>query len=259
MSRISFFCLSLLTLVANLHAHDYAPHAYSVPGGKIMPYQLLIPPHYDKTKTYPVILFFHGSAERGVDNIAQLKWVAKDFIEPDFQSRHPCFVIVPQCPVDQSWVDMNFQASTAARTPQPSGAMQMALKILDDATTEFSIDRSRIYIAGISMGGYAVWDCITRYPDRFAAGIVCCGGGDESAVTAAAARVPIWVFHSTDDPVVPVVRDRNMVAAMVKMGGHPHYTEYSQGLGHNCWVKAFADPGLIPWLFHQQLGQPASP
>ena len=102
------------------------------------------------------------------------------------------------------------------------------------------------------MGGYASWDCITRYPERFAAGIVCCGGGDENTVTAAVAQVPVWVFHSDNDPTVPVVRARHMVAAMKKMGGTPRYTEYS-GLGHDIGDRAYEE--ALPWLLDQRLDQ----
>ena len=104
------------------------------------------------------------------------------------------------------------------------------------------------------MGGYAVWDCVTRFPGRFAAAILTCGGGDETTVTPEVARVPVWAFHSSDDTVVPVVRDRNMIAAMQKAGGHPRYTEFNW-LWHTCWWKAWTDPDLFPWLFAQRLDQ----
>lgn len=232
----------------------FVARTYTDPGGKTLPYELMIPSGYDATKKYPVILFFHGAGEVGADNFAQLRNGAIKYGSPDFQAKNPCFVIVPQCPDGDKWVDMNWGAPSSVRPPQPTSAMQLALKILDGVTSEFNIDKNRTYVLGLSMGGYAVWDCVTRYPDRFAAGIVWCGGGDENTVTAAVARVPVWAFHSSDDPIVPVIRDRNMVAAMTKMGGHPRYTEFN-GLGHYAWNKAFDEPQLFPWLFQQQLDQ----
>ena len=217
MWRLFFFCLCLFTLMSMSRAVDYTPRTFEEAGGKSLPYELLIPPGYDKTKTYPLIIFFHGAGERGTDNKIQLAHVAPVFAAADFQVAHPCFVIAAQCPPDQQWVDMPWGAPSGVRPAQPSQAMQLALKILDQVTTEFSVDRNRIYATGLSMGGYAVWDCVTRFPDRFAAGVACCGGGDETTVTAAVAKAPMWAFHSADDNVVPVVRSQHMIAAMKKM------------------------------------------
>jgi len=237
---------------------DFTPRIFTDPTGKTIPYELLVPPGYDKSRTYPLILFFHGAGERGIDNQIQLRFVAKDCATDAFQAAHPCFVIAPQCPQNQQWVDMPWGATSGVRPAQPSQAMQLALGVLTAVTSEFNIDKRRIYATGLSMGGYAVWDCVTRFPDRFAAGVACCGGGDDSTVTAAVAQVPVWAFHSDDDPIVPVVRSRNMIAAMKKMGGNPHYTE-SHGLGHLIGPKAYGEPELYPWLFRQALPAPAAP
>jgi len=244
--------------MGTMRAADFTPRIYTDASGKTIPYELFVPPAYDKTRKYPLIVFFHGAGERGTDNINQLAHVAKNFSAPDFQAKHPCFVVAPQCPLNEQWVDMSWGDLSGVRPAQPSQAMRLALKALDAVTSEFSIDQARIYVTGLSMGGYAVWDCITRYPDRFAAGVACCGGGDENTVTAAVAQVPVWAFHSADDNAVPVVRSRHMVAAMKKMGGQPHYTEY-QGLGHGSWDKAFSEPDLYPWLFQQHLPEPTIP
>jgi lysophospholipase L1-like esterase len=105
------------------------------------------------------------------------------------------------------------------------------------------------------MGGFGVWDCLTRFPERFAAAIPMCGGGDEATVTPAVARVPLWTFHSVDDGAVKVKRTRNMIQALRQLGGHPIYFEYI-GKGHWVWSTAYAQPELFPWLFAQRLGQP---
>jgi predicted peptidase len=133
--------------------------------------------------------------------------------------------------------------------------MGLALEILPALEAEFHIDTNRVYATGLSMGGYATWDCLTRYPKRFAAGIPICGGGDETTVKSVVARVPVWAFHSSDDTVVKVQRTRHMIEAMGNAGGRPYYTEYN-GLGHNAWDKAYAEPALLEWLFAQRLNQP---
>ena len=117
---------------------------------------------------------------------------------------------------------------------------------------EYSIDPQRIYLTGLSMGGYGTWDLLARKPDLFAAGVPVCGGGDESTA-GKIAKIPIRVFHGDKDNSVPVARSRTMVEALKKAGGHPKYTEYA-GVGHNPWDKAYADPKLMNWLFKQKKG-----
>lgn len=253
--------LLLLLLMGAARAADYTAETYTdSSGGGTMPYELLVPPGYQASGKYPVILFFHGAGERGSDNKSQLVHIATIFADPAFQSGHPCFVIAPQCPTNQGWVDMNWSALSGVRPPQPSKAMAQALKILDQVEAQYSINKDQVYVCGLSMGGYAVWDCITRFPQRFAAGLASCGGGDETTVTPEVAQVPVWAFHSSDDPIVPVVRSRNMVAAMIKAGGHTRYTEYNW-VGHYSWEDGFRQAGLFDWLFGQRLSTrpPAAP
>src|SRR5262249_52824913 len=111
-------------------------------------------------------------------------------------------------------------------------------------------DQKRIYVTGLSMGGYGTWDVIGRRPDLFAAAVPVCGGGDETQA-ATIARVPIWAFHGARDGVVKPARSWNMVAALKKAGGHPGYTEYPD-VGHDSWVPTYRDPVLFQWLFAQK-------
>jgi len=231
-------------------ASDFEARVFTDTDGKTMPYQLLVPANYDRATKYPVILFFHGAGERGVDNKNQLKHGVGSLTTTEAQAKYPAFVIAPQCPTGKQWVDMPWGAQSGVRPDQPSESMQLALKILDSVTSEFTIDKDRVYVAGLSMGGYAAWDCVTRFPDRFAAGVTVCGGGDENTVTAEVAKVPMWAFGSSDDGTVPPIRTLHMVEAMIKMGGKPRYYLYT-GLRHFSWDKAFGEPELLPWLFGQ--------
>ena len=241
-----------LGAVSSALADDFTPRILTAPDGQTMPYELRIPPNYDKNQKYPVILFLHGSGGRGSDNKKELCDGTDWFGTLAFEGPHPCFIVVPQCPTDKQWVDMNWSALSGKRPATPSVPMQLALKCLDQVESEFSTDPNRIYVMGLSMGGYGVWDCVTRFPQRFAAAILTCGGGDESTVNPEVAQVPIWVFHSSNDPVVPVVRDRNMVKAMTDAGGHPRYIENNY-LGHCCWGEAWETHDLFDWLFSQNL------
>ena len=252
----AFAFLLVLAIAGNLHAaDDWIQKTYTSPDGKSMGYRLLLPHNYDQKKKYPVVIFFHGSGERGTNNTAQTVTGVGIFLKPEIRAKYPCFVVAPQCSTNGWWVDSSKDPATGKRHSQPNGDMQLALKCLDEVMAAYSTDANRLYVTGLSMGGFGAWDCITRFPERFAAGVPICGGGDPESIDATVARVPVWVFHSANDDHVPVQGDRDMVAAMKKNGGNPHYTEFPDS-GHFCWDKAYAEPKLMPWLFAQSLGMP---
>jgi predicted peptidase len=112
------------------------------------------------------------------------------------------------------------------------------------------VDLDRIYIAGISMGGFATWEALIRHPQNFAAAIPVCGGGDVSFADRIK-HIPVWAFQGADDPVVPVACSRSMIENLTKAGGDPRYTEYPR-VGHNSWDRAFDEPKLLSWLFSQK-------
>jgi len=242
-------------LERSMPKEPYQSFVYTDANGATLPYLLYVPDHLEPGKKYPLVLFFHGAGERGVDNVAQLRWGVWVFTKKANLAEYPAFVLAPQCPKGKQWVDMPWGAPSGIRPPLPSASMTLALAILDKVCAEQPIDTDRIYVAGLSMGGYAVWDCLTRFPDRFAAAVAVCGGGDEHTVTAEVAKVPVWAFASDDDTVVPVGRSRGMVAAMKAAGGNPHYTEY-HGYHHASWGPAYNERELVPWLFAQVRNQP---
>ena len=217
--------------------------------GSSLPYRLYVPVGYDASRKYPLVLFLHGSGERGNDNRSQLTWTASMvFVQPPAQAKYPCFMVAPQCPTTDSWIGVPF-SSSIAQTPNPTVSLRVAMEILDSLKTEFSLDPAKQYITGLSMGGFGTWDAITRYPGKFAAAIPICGGGDPSKA-GGTASTPIWAFHSTDDSTIDVAASRNMVAALRAAGGSPLYTEYN-GYGHFSWNPAYNESGLLPWLFAQ--------
>ena len=252
-----FRIVSALLLAATFSsAADAAFEArvFTNAAGATLPYRLLVPENYSPEKAYPLVLFLHGAGERGSNNTAQLVHGTKLYLDPANRAKFPCFVVAPQCPAGQRWVDMEWSGDKGTQPSEPSAAMQLVLGILHQTQKDFSLDPARIHVTGLSMGGYGTWDLITRYPERFASGAPICGGGD-ATVAAKAAKVPIWAFHSDDDAVVKVVRSRDMIGAIRTAGGSPKYTEYS-GLGHDSWTKAYSEPEFLPWMFAQRLGQP---
>ncbi len=234
-------------------AAEYEARTYADGAGRSLPYRLLLPDQYSPTAKYPLVLFFHGAGERGADNKAQLLHGTSLFLKSEHRRDFPCFVLAPQCPAGQQWVDMPWGTDSGVRPAEPSASMRLALEAVRAVAREYSIDTNRLYVTGLSMGGFATWDCVTRHPGLFAAAAPVCGGGDDKTVTPEAARVPVWAFHSDDDTVVKVKRTRDMIQAMRAAGGKPKYFEYF-GLGHFSWGRAYGEPELLPWMFAQRRG-----
>jgi predicted peptidase len=128
--------------------------------------------------------------------------------------------------------------------------MRLLLELIPALRKEYGIDPKRIYVTGLSMGGFGTWDLIARKPDWFAAAAPVCGGADE-ATAATISKIPVWAFHGDQDGAVKPSRSRNMVEALKKAGGEPKYTEY-KGVGHDSWNPAYKDPELMKWLFRQK-------
>ena len=200
---------------------------------------------------YPLVLFLHGAGERGNDNVKQLKFLPTWLAEPTLRQRHPCFVLVPQCRMDERWVDVSWADVKSPPQPAtPTVDLTAAMQALEETLLRESVDPARVYLTGLSMGGYGTWDLAARQPDRFAAILPICGGGDD-AVAARIASLPIWCFHGDADTAVPVERSRSMIAAVKAAGGRPIYSELP-GVGHDSWTPAYRDGFVLDWLFSQR-------
>jgi predicted peptidase len=219
-------------------------------GGSSLLYRLMKPDGYDGKKAYPLVIFLHGAGERGKDNEAQLRHGIKDFASDDARKKYPCFLIAPQCPSGGFWSNIDFRARPLKMGKEPSPSGQLVLDLLASMRKEFKVDEKRIYITGLSMGGFGTWDLMCRHPNLFAAGIPICGGADTAAVVKIA-KVPVWAFHGDKDRAVNVSLTRDAIAAMKKAGGSPKYTEYP-GAGHDSWTKTYSDPKVMKWLFEQK-------
>ncbi|MEN6405628.1 MAG: prolyl oligopeptidase family serine peptidase [Thermoguttaceae bacterium] len=228
----------------------YAIKTFTDAEGRTLPYRLLSPERVEPGKTYPLVLFLHGAGERGEDNAAQLKHGVAAFAQSDFRRRHPCFVLVPQCPKKRRWVEVDWKLTQHTMPVEPSVPLTLAFELFDETVQTLPVDQSRLYIVGISMGGYGTWDAVQRRPDFFAAALPLCGGGD-LACAPKLQKLPIWAFHGDADRTVPVVRTTAMAEAIQKAGGQPKTTIYP-GVGHDCWTRTFANPAVLEWLFAQK-------
>lgn len=243
-------CLALVSPLRS--ADEYEARTYHAPDGATLQYRLLTPKNYDKTRKYPLVLFLHGAGERGSDNALQLKHGASVFLKPEVREKYECFVVAPQCPSEQKWTDIDWKNGGAVPS-EASGPTRLTLAALDGLTKEFGVDPERLYVTGLSMGGYGTWDHICRSPERWAGAVPICGGGDKKSA-ARAKGVAVWAFHGDADDAVPVERTREMIEALRAAGAHPLYSEYP-GIRHDSWTQAYQEPELLPWLFAQRRGR----
>jgi len=221
-------------------------------GNETYRYQVYVPREWNKKQKWPVILFLHGAGERGDDGFVQTEVGIGTAIRR-YPDRFPAIVVMPQCRKQVWWTEAAMQ--------------DQALKAFDQSVKEFNGDPNRLYLTGLSMGGYGTWSIASKYPGKFAALAVICGGirgpvrapalgvvksddpnVDPYAVTAQKiGKTPVWIFHGGADPIVPPDESRKMNEALKAAGGNVKYTEYEK-VGHDSWTKAYAEPELMKWM-----------
>lgn len=208
-----------------------------------MPARVLLPEPYEPQRVqYPLVVFLHGSGERGTDNIAQLTNGVRAFEEPGARQRHPCIVVAPQCDRDDT-----FGGSWYGGT---SRTQRLVTAMVRELCTRRSVDARRVSLVGFSMGAIGLWDLISRHRDLFAAAVPI--AGDLEPKTALdLLSFPIWAFHGERDELVSNTNTRALFAQMQRVGGVMRYTEFA-GVGHDSWKQAFARSDLLDWLFSQR-------
>lgn len=222
-------------------------HVFEADGRKF-PYRLLKPAKIAEGTKYPLVIFLHGAGERGSDNDKQLAHGVPQFVAN--HDRYPCFLIAPQCPDGKKWVEVDWATDSHTQPKDPGEVGRLLLGLIEKSIQQLAVDPKRVYLTGLSMGGYGAWDLAARRPDLFAAVAPVCGGADE-AMAAKIKDLPIWAFHGAKDTVVKPARSRTMIAALEKAGGMPKYTEYPD-VGHDSWNPAYGDPEFYLWLFAQK-------
>ncbi len=222
--------------------------------GNILPYRILYPDNYDKSKKSPLILLLHGGGERGNDNEKQLVHGAKLFLKDENRKAFPAIILVPQCPEDSYWAAANIDRSTQPLkisfdySAPPQWPLVAANELVKKIANEEAVDKSRIYITGLSMGAMGTFESVYRYPDLYAAALPICGGGDTKSYDKRVKKTAFWLFHGADDAVVDVKLSREMLAKLKSLKVTNKYSEYP-GVNHNSWDNAFADPAFLSWMF----------
>ena len=181
---------------------------------------------------WPLLVFLHGAGERGSD-LEMLKKHGPTKLAGNKRELKDFYLIAPQCPADRWW-DL-----TAVK------------ELIDKTLADAPVDRTRVYLTGLSMGGYATWGLLAAHPEMFAAAIPICGGGDP-ATAEKFKNVPVWAFHGTDDEAVPHAGTVALVDGLKKAGGDVKFTSYP-GVGHDSWTQTYDNPEIYQWLLSHHL------
>ncbi len=251
LSRLLLFAFAFLlaaapaVVAAEAAQHGFLDKVYKGPEGEGK-YIVFVPKAYDGSKPFPVILFLHGAGETGTDGKKQAEVGLGKAVKKDADT-FPFIVVFPQ--------------SQKRNWGAASEDGKRALAILDITMKEFKCDSKRVYLTGLSMGGFGTWSMAAAHPDKWAAIAPICGGvgrprGDNGSeqVKKVAEKIkdlPCWCFHGDADPAVPVQMSRDIIKALKDAGGNPKYTEYP-GVGHNSWDKAYATKELYDWMLAQE-------
>lgn len=247
----------ILFSVAALAQPAFEKALYVTATGDTLPYRILYPENYKPGKKYPLVLFLHGAGERGNDNELQLKHGSRMFLDAKNRKKYPAIVIFPQCPAENYWASVNVDRNQKPinfvfdYNNPPHWPLTASVDLVKKFIDEGKADPDRIIVMGLSMGGMGTFEAISRNPGLFSAAVPICGGGDTTFCSRYAGRLPLWVFHGSEDNVVLPAYSRAMVAQLKSLHATVRYTEY-EGVGHDSWEKAFAEPKLLAWMFSQK-------
>ena len=196
-----------------------------------MEYLLFLPESYvqSNNQKFPLILFLHGAGERGSDLDSVKRHGIPKIVEtnPDF----PFIAVSPQCPEDSWW----------------TSELHTINGLIEEIVEKYQVDTSRIYLTGLSMGGFGTWSLASMYPERFAAIAPVCGGGEVRQILRSLVEMPIWTFHGQKDDVIPFSRSEEIVTALKKHGSSIKFTIYPEA-GHDSWTKTYDNPELYKWF-----------
>lgn len=235
----------------------FEKRTYTSATGSTLPYRILFPENYDRSKKYPVVVFLHGAGERGNDNEKQLTHGAKLFLTPENRINFPAIVVFPQCPAESYWGSVKIDRTKTPFTfdfeytrPEPE-PLRMAIALVKQISVEEGVDKKRIYITGLSMGGMGTFEAVYRYPKLFAAATPICGGGDATHYDKRIRKIPFSIYHGDADSVVGVEESRRMVEKLKELKVSVRYKEFP-GVNHNSWDNAFAEPDYLSWMFSKK-------
>ena len=242
-----FNLVIILFMISNSNAQDlnlYEKEIY-IHENDTLNYRILKPLNYDSNKQYPVHLFLHGSGERGNNNVSQLVHGGKLFLKKENREQYNSWVIFPQASKSDWWghsepYKFNYNV-------KESKDMSLVIKLMDSFVERNDVDTNRVYVSGLSMGGMGTFVILNLRPEMFAAATPICGDGDPNSVKNYSKKVPIWIFHGSDDTVVSPKNSLKMAKAIIENGGSPKITFY-ENVDHGSWNNAFAEKDFLKWI-----------
>lgn len=246
----------LLVTTAFGQYQEYDSLTYISQKGDSLHYRQLNPLKITQGEKYPLVLFLHGAGERGSDNISQLRHGGLMFTNPVNREEYPAFVLFPQCPTDLYWPSPKRPDGFQQENPFPinteiSKPLALTKELLDKIIETYPIDKDRIYIVGLSMGGMGTFDMVCRFPDLFTAAIPICGGIHTDRLNDFSSKTAFRIFHGDADSVVPVRFSREAYLKLKAEGADVEYIEFP-GVNHGSWDPAFNRPDFMSWLFQQR-------
>ena len=253
--------ISLLILAVIIYSSSYAQENalflkyLFIQKGDTLPYRILVPDNYDPEIKYPLIIFLHGSGERGNDNEKQLSHGAELFLRDSIRKKYPAIVVFPQCSENSYWSNVSIVKDEVSgiRTfdfltnSKPTVAMNLLINLMDDLRRKYSIQNKKIYVSGLSMGGMGAFEIVRRKPNLFAAAMPICGGANP-ATAKDLLKTNWWIFHGEKDDVVNPQYSKDMATAILNEGGMAKLSIYPNA-NHNSWDSAFAENNFMLWMF----------
>ena len=235
------------------NTQDYSPEQF-IRDQDTLAYRLASPTEADQQELHPLLIFLHGSGERGTDNKAQLIHGGERMAQLNDQEN--AFVLLPQCPPNKSWhngtsyIKGDKRHYRYPKSISPNNQLDLVYAMIEDFVKHHRVDPNRIYIGGLSMGGMGTLAMLRRHPNYFAGAFAICGGAHPKSAKSIK-HTPLWLFHGTADQVVLPQYSEKLYKVLKRKKAIVAYTSYPE-VGHDSWTNAFAEPALFPWLFAQQ-------
>lgn len=248
---LSFILLSVSFLTAQ---NDLYQKKLYIHKSDTLRYRIMYPENYDQSKSYPLVIFLHGSGERGNDNEKQLVHGASLFANAENRKNFPAIVVFPQCPSNGFWAPVSWENNKFGyvNTTKPTEPMQLVIRLIKDLKKSEAVDSKRIYVSGLSMGGMGTFDIICRLPKMFAAAVPICGGVNIERLNKVK-NMPVRIYHGEADNLVPPAHSKDAYNKLKAEGAQQVELILFPGVGHDSWTSAFAAPDFLSWIFSKKL------
>lgn len=243
--------LIAIASTAFIHAAEPEAKTFSAADGTEVLYRYSAPEKTEEGKKYPLVLFLHGSGERGTDNAAQMKHGVPAILAGAEKLNEPVFLIAPQCPPEQWWSAPQEDRMGLKDAGGKNPLIDAVISLVAETAKNQPVDPNRIYVTGLSMGGFGTFGLLARSPETWAAAIPICGAGDPATV-GKFKDVAIHIFHGAADEAVPPAGSQLMFDALEKAGAKDAKLTIYPGVGHDSWTQTYSDPEVIAWLFAQR-------